>query len=309
VSTATIQRASRTPPRQHIRSRAGQEHPWTFAVPALVVLGLFLVLPTLLNFVLPYTDWSAFKSNLRFVGLANFGSITSDGSLQQALRITLTYAVLVAVFQNGLGLGLALLLERDTWLNRLARSVFFLPVLISALAGGYIAQAMLKPDGGLNQILSALSGQPVEIAWLGSSTWTVVVVALVHGWKWMGLAMLIYLAGLKSVPHELIEAGRIDGASGIQIFRRIKFPLLAPAITFNVATALIGTLNGFDIVQATTGGGPARSTEILNIFIFRTFGSGLYAQASAMSLVLFLAVVIIAVPLIIYLRSREKVLA
>jgi len=112
VSTATIQRASRTPPRQHIRSRAGQEHPWTFAVPALVVLGLFLVLPTLLNFVLPYTDWSAFKSNLRFVGLANFGSITSDGSLQQALRITLTYAVLVAVFQNGLGLGLALLLER-----------------------------------------------------------------------------------------------------------------------------------------------------------------------------------------------------
>ncbi|MGC5170060.1 carbohydrate ABC transporter permease [Microbacterium sp. DT81.1] len=290
-------------------ARRKLEHPWLFIVPAFAVLVVFFFTPTLLNMVYPFTDWSAFKSEINFVGLDNFRRVIEDGSLFAALRITLTYAVLVAIFQNLFGLGLAVLLERDTILNRIARALFFLPVLISALAGGYIAQAMLKPDGGLNQILGFLFGRDVAVAWLGSTTWTIVVVALVHGWKWMGLAMLVFLAGLKSVPSELIEAARIDGASPWQIFRNIKFPLLAPAVTFNVATALIGTLNGFDIVQATTGGGPARSTEVLNIFIFRTFGSGLYAQASTMSLVLFLCVVAIAIPLITYLRRRERVLA
>jgi raffinose/stachyose/melibiose transport system permease protein len=130
----------------------------------------------------------------------------------------------------------------------------------------------------------------------------------VHAWKWMGLSMLIYLAGLKTMPQDVLEAARIDGASWWQTFRLIRFPLLAPAITFNVATALLGSMNGFDIVAATTEGGPARTTEVLNIFIFRTFGQGLFAQATTMSLVLFLLVVVMAFPVIRFLRRREEVL-
>ena len=125
------------------------------------------------------------------------------------------------------------------------------------------------------------------------------VVALIHAWKWMGLSMLIYLAGLKTIPRGPAR-GRPHRrrVAPWRTFWRIRFPLLAPAVTFNVATALLGSMNGFDIVQATTGGGPARTTEILNIFIYRTFGQGLFAQATTMSLVLFLWSALLAFPVI-----------
>jgi ABC-type sugar transport system permease subunit len=124
----------------------------------------------------------------------------------------------------------------------------------------------------------------------------------------MGLSMLIFMAGLKTMPTDVLEAARIDGASWWRTLWSVRFPLLAPAVTFNVATALLGSMNGFDTATALTNGGPARSTELLNIFIFRTFGQGLYAQATTMSLVLFLTVVIVALPVILYLRRRENVL-
>ena len=228
-----------------------------------------------------------------------------SGNLLRDLRITLIYALLVAIFQNTFGLLLAVFLEEDTRINRFARTMFFIPVIMSALAVGYIWQAVLKSDGALNQILSFITGQNIDIAWLGSTTWTIVVVAAIHGWKWMGLSMLIFLAGLKTIDSDVIEAAAIDGANRRQTFWRIKFPLLAPAFTFNVATSLLGSMNGFDIVQATTQGGPGSTTEIINLFIWRTFGQGLYSQSTTMSLVLFIMVMIIAVPLIWYLRRRE----
>ncbi|WP_377467753.1 carbohydrate ABC transporter permease [Populibacterium corticicola] len=280
----------------------------TFLVPAFIVLGVFFFLPTLFNFIYALTDWSSFKSEVNFVGFRNISELLSSGTLVSALRITLVYAVLVAVFQNLFGLLLALLLERDTRVNRFARTMFFIPVIMSALAVGYVFQALLKPEGALNGVLSQLFGTEITIAWLGSTTWTILVVAIIHAWKWMGLSMLIYLAGLKTISEEVYEAARLDGVSGWAMFRQIKFPLLAPAVTFNVATALLGSMNGFDIVQATTGGGPARTTELLNIFIFRTFGQGLFAQATAMSLVLFLMVLVLAFPVIRVLRKREEVL-
>jgi multiple sugar transport system permease protein/raffinose/stachyose/melibiose transport system permease protein len=283
-------------------------HPMWFLVPAFAILFVFFFLPTLFNFVYAFTDWSSFKSDIRPVGFDNFSDLLSDGTLFRALRITVIYAALVALFQNLFGFVLAVLLEKDTWLNRTARLIFLIPVLMSALAVGYVFQALLKPDGSLNDVLSALTGQQVHIAWLGSTTWTLVLAAVIHAWKWMGLSMLIYLAGLKTVPEDVTEAAQIDGASGWQAFWSVRFPLLAPAVTFNVATALLGSMNGFDIVQALTGGGPARSTEILNIFIYRTFGQGLFAQATTMSLVLFLLVALLAFPVIRTLRKREEIL-
>ncbi|WP_235493563.1 carbohydrate ABC transporter permease [Leifsonia sp. Leaf336] len=293
-------------PRRSRRRR--QDHPAWFLVPALIVLVVFFFVPTIFNFVYAFTNWSSFHSSISFVGVDNFAALFGNGSLLNDLRITLIYAVLVAIFQNLFGLILALVLERDTRINRFARVAFFVPVVMSALAVGYIFQALLKPEGGLNQILSSVTGQHVTIAWLGSTTWTIVVVALIHAWKWMGLSMLIYLAGLKTINEDILEAARLDGAGWWTTFRTIRFPLLAPAVTFNVATALLGSMNGFDIVQATTAGGPGGTTELLNIFIFRTFGQGLFAQATTMSLSLFLMVTILAFPVIYFLRRRENVL-
>ncbi|MFF4623193.1 carbohydrate ABC transporter permease [Nonomuraea jabiensis] len=301
--TTSRQAASRTTTATRGRPVVGRRtHPMWFMAPAFAILLVFFFLPTLFNFVYAFTDWSGFKSAIRPVGLDNFTDLASNGTLFRSLRVTVVYAVLVALFQNAFGFGLAVLLERDTWLNRVARVFFLIPVLMSALAVGYVFQALLKPTGGLNRLLG------IDYAWLGDTTWTIVVVALIHAWKWMGLSMLIYLAGLKTVPDDIVEAAHIDGASRWRTFWAVRFPLLAPAITFNVATALLGSMNGFDIAQATTGGGPARTTEILNIFIYRTFGQGLFAQATTMSLVLFLLVALMAFPVIYVLRKREEIL-
>ncbi|WP_445339474.1 carbohydrate ABC transporter permease [Bifidobacterium sp. ESL0825] len=282
-----------------------QNYPLQFVIPAFVVLLIFFFIPTIMNFIYAFTNWSAFGKTIDFNGVRNFVDLFRSGTLMRDLRITLVYAILVAIFQNTFGLILAVFLEEDTRLNRFARVMFFVPVIMSALAVGYIWQAVLKSDGALNQILSFFLGRTIDLAWLGNTTWTIVLVAAIHGWKWMGLSMLIFLAGLKTIDSDVLEAASIDGANKSQIFWKIKFPLLAPAFTFNVATSLLGSMNGFDIVQATTAGGPGGSTEILNIFIWRTFGQGLYSQSTTMSLVLFVMVMIIAIPLIIYLRRRE----
>lgn len=312
MTASTLSTRKEAPPQRATPSprpdRKHRDHPLWFLIPAMVVLVVFFFIPTLFNFIYAFTDWSSFKTQINFTGTENFQSLFTNGTLLNSLKVTLIYAVLVAIFQNLFGLVLALLLERDTRVNRAVRVAFFVPVIMSALAVGYIFQALLKPEGALNGILSFLSGSDVSIAWLGNTTWTIVVVALVHAWKWMGLSMLIYLAGLKTISEDVVEAAKIDGASWWATFRKIRFPLLAPAVTFNVATALLGSMNGFDIVQATTEGGPGGTTELLNIFIFRTFGQGLFAQATTMSLVLFLTVMILAFPLISILRKREDVL-
>lgn len=283
-----------------------QNYPARFLVPAYAILVVFFFAPTVLNLFYAFTNWSAFSKTINFNGFDNFIQLFQSGTLLRDLRITIIYAVLVGIFQNTFGLILAVFLEKDTPLNRFARTMFFIPVLMSALAVGYVWQAVLKTNGAFNQILSAIFNHQVAIPWLGSTTWTIVLVAAIHGWKWMGLAMLVFLAGLKTIDADVLEAASIDGASRWQMFWKIKFPLLAPAFTFNVATSLLGSMNGFDIVQATTNGGPGGSTEIVNLFIWRTFGQGLYSQSTTMSLILFIMVMIIAIPLISYLRRRER---
>lgn len=231
-----------------------------------------------------------------------------SGILIADLRITIVYAILASLMMNVFGFALALLLERDSLINSIARAAFFVPMIMSGLAVGYIFQAVLQSDGALNSILGFIAGRELSIGWLSNTTWTVVAVSFVQAWKWMGLSMLIYLAGLKSVPNDVLEAARIDGASRWQTLWQVRFPLIAPAVTFNVATSLLGTLNAFDIVKGMTNGGPGGSTELLNVYIFRIFGSGLFAQATTMSFILLLVVIIFAIPLIWFLRRREQVL-
>lgn len=290
--------------------RKGQRpaQPMAFLLPAIVVVTLFFFLPTLYNLIYAFTDWSSYKSEIHLVGARNFKSVIDNGVLLRDLRINVEYAVLVAIFQNLFGLGLALLLERDTRINRFCRTMAFVPVLMSALAVGYIFRALLKPEGAVNGALSHLTGHDVTYGWLNDPHWTLLWLTLIHAWKWMGLAMLIYLAGLKTIDEQVLEASRLDGANRWKTFQHIRLPYLAPAITFNVATALLGSMNSFDVVQATTGGGPGQTTEILNIFIYRTFGQGLFAQATTMSLILVIVISLMAFPTIYLLRRRERVL-
>lgn len=277
--------------------------------PSLLLLTLFYVVPNILNVAYSLTDWSSFKTKVNVVGLGNYVDLATSGVLWNVAVTTLKFALFVTVLENVVAVLLALALEKPTALNLILRSLLFLPVLLSTLAAGYVAAAILQTDGVVNAGLTlvvGIFGMPhVDVAWLGSADWTIFVVAVIFGWKSGGILMLIYIAGLKAIPGELVEAAKIDGAGAIEVVRRIKLPLLAPAVTFNVALTLIGSLGAFDIILAMTKGGPAQATEVINYVVWKEFGAGFLGYSTAISLVLTVAVVLIAIPLIIVLRRRE----
>lgn len=273
--------------------------------PALAIFAVFFLLPNILNFAFAFTDWSTYSSQVNFIGLANFRELWRDGSLVQSLETTLLYGVGVMVLQNVIALGLALGLERDTLWNRVLRVVFFVPLLIGPLATGYVWRGILAPTGILNHTLSRVLGHGVTVQWLGSLHWTLWVVVSIHAWRWCGFSMLVYLAGLKTVPEELLESARVEGASALRRLWHIKFPLMAPAFTFSAVVTLVGAMNTFDVVQATTGGGPGVSTRVVDVYMFQQFGSGLLGSATSMGLVLFLTVAAVGLPLVFILRRRE----
>lgn len=277
--------------------------------PSLVFLFLFYVVPNALNIAYSFTDWSSFKSAINFVGLDNFADLQADGLLLDVVLTTFKFAAFVTVVQNVVALLLALALERPTRLNLLLRSLLFIPVLISTLAAGFVALGSLQTDGIVNAALSGVTtffgAAPVDIAWLGSTDWSIYVIGLVFAWKGGGILMLVYISGLMAIPNDLVEAAKVDGANAIQVIRRVKLPLLAPAFTFNVALTLIGALAAFDIILAMTRGGPARSTEVLNFVVWKQFGAGFLGYSTAVNLVLVIAIVAVAIPVIMLLRRRE----
>lgn len=274
-------------------------------LPALALIGIFYVAPIVLNFMYAFTDWSTYHDSRAWVGLLNFQDLFEEGALVNSIWVTLKYALTVVVVENLVALALALALVDSTRINSFFRSIFFLPILIGPLATGYLFQGLLATDGTVNHVLAFLTGSDVDIAWLGSTTWTIFVIALVQVWKFFGIHMLVYIAALNTVPKELLEASKIEGAGFWTTLFRVRLPLIVPAFTFNVTLTLIGALATFDLVIALTNGGPGTATQVMNMVIFQKFGSGAFGYASAMTLVLFLLIALLAFPLIAMLRRRE----
>lgn len=289
-----------TPP-----SRRARRTTWLwFALPSLLLVSLFFLLPFLLNVPFAFSSWSGYSTDIRFTGFANWSRLWRSGTLGNAIAVTLVYAVIAMLVQNVVALTLAAALRSTTRVNAFFRSLFFLPVLISPLAAGYIWRAIVAPQGVLNGAISTLI-PGFDHAWLGDPVAALVIVAFVDAWKWSGIATLVYIAGLNSIPSSLLEAAEIDGASPLQRFWRIVFPLLAPAFTFNVVTTLIGALSAYDIIASTTSGGPGIATQTLNVAVQQQFGQSYFGTASTLSLTVTILVVLIAVPLVAWLRKRE----
>ncbi|MEV4749288.1 sugar ABC transporter permease [Streptosporangium sp. NPDC049248] len=271
--------------------------PW--ALPAVLLVALFFVLPFVLNARFAFSAWTGFRSEITWNGLDNFRTLVEQDLLTNAVTVTVLYAILCMAIQNTVSLSLALALQRTDRVNTVFRSVFFLPTLVSPLAAGYIWRGILDPAGPVNSFLG------VDWAWLGEPATALLTVAFVDAWKWSGLITLVYIAGLNSVPRELIESARVDGAGPWTRFARVRFPLLAPAITFNVAVTLVGALSAYDVIAATTGGGPGDHTRALNVVMRQQWGQGFFGSASALSLTVTLLVIATAVPLVWWLRRRE----
>jgi len=278
---------------------------YLFALPSILLVLLFFVIPFVANAVFAFTRWTGYSTVISWDGLANFRLLQQLGVLSHATEVTAFYAVTSMAVQNGVGLALAVALQRSNRVNSFFRSLFFVPVLISPLAAGYIWSAVLSPDGPFNAVISLIVPGGFHYAWLGHNLSALVSVACVDAWKWTGLVTLVYIAGLNRIPRQISEAALLDGAGPWRRFRSVTFPLLAPALTFNVVITLVGAFSALDVVFSTTGGGPGDATTVLNVALYNQYGQSFFGLASSLGFVITLMVVLTAVPLISWLRRRE----
>ena len=303
-------RADAAAPRARVswrrRSRGGPRRaPWLLALPAIALLLAFHFVAQAEGAWYSFTDWDG-VSPAHWIGLDNFRHIWASDVQRGALWNSLKLAGVFVVVVNVLGLTLALGLNRTVKSRHLLRSLFFLPVVLSALASAYIWQYIFDYRGALNQFLGAVGLEAWQRPWLGDPDWALWAILVAMVWQFSGLAMVIYLAGLQGIPEELDEAALVDGASSWFRFRRVTLPLLAPAITTSATLTLIFGLRVFDQILALTGGGPDYATETLATQVYtQTFANGLFGYGSALALVLTALVMMLAAAQLAILRFRE----
>ena len=278
-----------------------------FLLPALVIFTAFVIYPILASLYYSLTDWDGLAPIPHFVGLVNFQQLVSDPTVFINLRNTLVFAGGVMVLQNGIALLLALIL--DGFLRRFSflRVLFLLPAMFSGLAIGYTWSYIYSPVFGfLNTFLSRIGLTSWQQDWLGNPHLTLASLIFTNSWEFMGLSMVVFLAGLQAVPAELYEAADIDGTSGWQRFRHITFPLIAPAITINVLLTLIGSMKVFDLILVMTNGGPGNASESLALRIYNeAFTQNQFGYATAIGIVMSLLILGLSVLNLRLLRKRE----
>lgn len=304
IPEVTIAKVTKAPRRAGPSGRR-RTHSYWFALPSIILVVVFFLVPFIANGAFAFLQWTGYSNTIRWIGLGNFRLVDDLGILKHAIEVTLIYAVTGLVVQNIVSISLAKALRKTNRVNTAFRAIFFIPVLISPLAAGYIWQAVLTPAGPLNSFLSAVLPGGFHYAWLGHPVSALLVVASIDAWKLSGLITLVYIAGLNRIPRSVIEAATLDGAGPWRRFWRVEFPLLAPAFTFNVVLSLIGAFSALDVVFATTDGGPGDATTLLNVAVYNEYGQGLFGTASALSFVVALMAIVTAVPLIGWLRRRE----
>ncbi|WP_211234239.1 MULTISPECIES: carbohydrate ABC transporter permease [Aliagarivorans] len=242
-----------------------------------------------------------------FVGMDNYKEIFQDQRYLQVLKNTLVYGITVVIFQNGLGLIFAAILNSIPAVRDAIRTALLVPSMLSLVIAGYVWQFLYAPmGGGLNELLVSLGLGSWQRVWLGDSSIALFSVAAVHVWMFVGYSTAIFLAGYSGISSEVKDAARVDGVSPIKSFFYIDIPLLAPAITVNITLATIGTLKSFEFPFIMTAGGPDYATMTLGLRIFQLiFSEFKYGSAAALSVVMILLVALITVAQNSYLRSRE----
>lgn len=306
--TATVpavdRRMRRTPPVRsrdsHPRGRRSMYPSW-FYIPAAALYVVLFAVPTFASFYFSLTRWSLF--DVQFIGLDNFVQFFSDPQLSQAFSNTLVYAVITSLAKVVLGLGLAVLLTSEIIGRGYLRAVTFFPVLVSTIGVGLTFKVLLDPfDGVVNGALSIFGIEGP--GWLTDPNLALISVALVDVWKGLGIATLIYIAGIVAIPQEYFEAARMDGANGWKVFRNVTFPLSWPATGTVVILSLIGGLRSFDLIWATTKGGPGFSSDVIASVIYKQYQAGFYGLSTAGNVVLFLVVTAAMIPISIFINKR-----
>ena len=302
-STISAPTAAKTAGRREPRRKQHSPYPLWFYLPGAIIFVVLFAIPTFASFYFSLTRWTLFDTE--FIGLDNFKTFLSEPALRGSLINTFIYGFLTSGAKVVLGLLLGLLLTSQIVARGYLRSVVFFPVLVSTIGIGITFKILMDPfDGVINQFLAVfgITGP----AWLTDPSLALYSIALVDVWKGVGIATLIYIAGLVGIPQEYYEAARVDGASKWQNFWHITIPLVMPATATVVLLSLIGGLRSFELIWAMTGGGPGFSSDVVSSMIYKQYQAGFYGLSTAGNVILFLIVAAIVVPVNIILGRREK---
>jgi raffinose/stachyose/melibiose transport system permease protein len=278
-------------------------YPRWFFIPSGVLYLVLFAVPTFASFYFAFTRWSL--SGVEFIGLENFVTFFTEPMLIQGFTNTFIYGFVTSAAKVVLGLGLAVLLTGPILGRGYLRSTIFFPVLVSTIGIGVTFKALLDPQDGLvNQALAAIG--IAGPGWLTDPSLALMSVALVDIWKGVGIATLIYIAGIVAIPQEYFEAARVDGAGAWAAFKNITLPLVRPATATVVLLSLIGGLRSFELIWAMTKGGPGFSSDVIASVIYKQYQAGFYGLSTAGNVVLFVVVTAIIVP-IFYILNRRQV--
>jgi raffinose/stachyose/melibiose transport system permease protein len=281
--------------------------PWWFAVPAMLLFAFVVLVPSARGVYYAFTDWDGLDPDFSVVGLGNFTAMASDPVALQAIWQTLLIAVSITVIQNGFGLLLALGVNSIIKSRNVLRVFLFAPAVITPVVTAYLWRNLLGPDGAVNSLLDTVGLGSWRQDWLGDpdlALWSVVAVIV---WQFGGYSMVIFLAGLQSVPKEIYEAADMDGAGPVRRFWSVTRPLLAPAFTVNLMLSIIGGIKLFDQVYALTGGGPGHATDTLSTLIYKdAFTLGEFGYSIALAVVLTIIVAVASSGQYLVLSRNER---
>ncbi|MBO5160556.1 MAG: sugar ABC transporter permease [Lachnospiraceae bacterium] len=276
-----------------------------FYVPALILFAVFVIYPFTKGIFLSFTNWNGYSQSYKMVGINNYIRMLTDQNVHRALLNTIIYGVGSTLLQNVFGLALALLLNQKFRGKSVVRTMVYLPVMIAPLIMGYVMYFFFTyNNGALNDILGVFGLEAID--WLASGTRGTAILTIVNSLQFVGISMVIYLAGLQGIPDMYYEAAAIDGINSVQRFFYITLPLLMPAISSSVTINLIGGLKLFDIISALTGGGPGYDTNSLSTLVHRTyFASENAGYASAIGLISFVLIMVLSNIVLKYLDKKE----
>lgn len=273
--------------------------------PALIVILVFVEIPFLMSIMYSFTKWNGLDKVAQWIGLANYKELlTADPGFGGAMVFTLVFTVLTVAGINVIALFLAVILDMQIRGKNVLRAAFYIPNIISLIVIGYVWRFIFSR--GFDSLGSLTHMGIFQLSWLGDPHLTFFSVVLVSVWQSIGFYMVIYIAGLQTVPREQLEAAVIDGAGPANRFFRITFPLIMPSVTVAVFYSISNALKTFDVIFSLTFGGPGTATTSIALDIYKTaFSDNRFGYGSAKSVVLFLLILVVTVTQLNAFKRRE----
>lgn len=272
-------------------------------LPGFIIFTIGLIVPLLLAFRYSFTSWDGMSAVKPFVGLQNYIDLFHDSDFRSAWWFTIKFTIGNTIIQNVLALLFAVALDSGIKGQKIYRTAFFVPCLISSIIVGFV---WLKMFSNVLPAVNDLLGTHFNFLLFGSKSTVLSGLLIANNWQWIGYWMLIYLAGLQSIPSDLYEAAKVDGAGALSRFKNITIPMLAPAITICVVGITTGSLKVYDLLVTSTKGGPGRASTSV---IYQTYATAIngrqYGYGSAMSVTLVVVLLLVALIQVKGLKSKE----